>query len=140
MTPCSETANGSANTACSSVIVSGTRKSIEGCAGISSPNPPGTSLHIPVWIPGAIGPTPKDQHWLRSPAAQAGHSSVTPRGAHVSHGLSTTRSPTSSPTASGPSETTSATTSCPITWGNDTKFFIGLSRNDPDRSGDVKLA
>ncbi len=74
--PCSDTANGSAKTACSSVIESGTLNSIESCAGISSPKPPGTSLHMPVWMPGARSPFANDQHWLRSPAAHAGQIGV----------------------------------------------------------------
>ena len=125
---CSDTANGSANTATSSVTPSGTRKSIESSAGMSVAHPPVASLDVPVWIPGAMGGSRKLQHRLRSPAAQAGHTGDTPRGSHESHGLSTTRSPTSKPSASGPSATTSATTSCPSTCGNDVKSTIGLSR------------
>lgn len=43
--------------------------------------------------------------------------------------------------APGPTATTSATTSWPITWGEDTKFLIGFSRNRGSaRSGSAKLA
>src|SRR5215207_6197848 len=127
VTECRLTANGSANTASSSGTSSGTLKSCVSWAGISCAYPPLASRDVPVWMPGAIGPTPKLQHKLRSPASHAGQIGSTPRGRHDSHGFSTTRSPTSRPSASGPSATTSATTSCPSTCGSEKKPFIGLS-------------
>ena len=53
------TANGSANTASSSGTESGTRNSIESWAGMSGAYPPLASRDVPMWIPGAIGPTAK---------------------------------------------------------------------------------
>ena len=64
VTECSDTANGSANTATSSGIESGTLWSIESCAGMSSAYPPLMSRHVPMWIPGEIGPAAKLQHRL----------------------------------------------------------------------------
>ena len=73
-----------------------------------------------------MSPSPNEWHWLRSPASHAGQTGDTPRVTHVSHGLRATRSPGSSPSASGPTATTSAITSWPMTWGIETKFFIGF--------------
>ena len=53
-------------------------------------------------MPGLIVPAVKLQHRLRSPATQAGHRGVMPRGAHDSHGLSTTRWPDLEPLGLGP--------------------------------------
>ncbi len=127
MTACSDTANGSAKTATSSGIESGTGKSIDGCAGMRFAQPPGTSLDVPMWMPGASGGVWKFQQRLRSPTSHAGQIGDTPRGTHDSHGLSTTRSPISTPSASGPSATTSVTTSWPSTCGIDENSRIGLS-------------
>src|SRR5262249_31292033 len=127
VTECRLTANGSAKTASSSGTSSGTLNSCVSCAGMSWAYPPLASFEVPVWRPGAIGPTPKLQHRLRSPASHAGQIGSTPRGRHESQGFSTTRSPTSRPSASGPSATTSATTSCPSTCGSEKNPFIGLS-------------
>ena len=81
---------------------------------------------MPMWMPGASGPSVKCQQSDRSPTSQAGHTGEIPRGAHDSQGLSTTRSPTERPSASAPTSTTSATTSCPSTCGNEVKSIIGL--------------
>ncbi len=101
---------------------------------MSSANPPVASLDTPVWMPGLIVPSVKLQHRLRSPASQAGQAGTIPRGAHDSHGLSTTRWPTSTPPASGPSAVTSATTSCPSTWGNEQNPLMALSLSPPKSS------
>src|SRR6478752_5056268 len=90
---CNDTANGSANTASSSGTLSGTLCNCDGCAGMSSAYPPFPSFDVPMWMPGAIGPTPNDQHKLKSPTSHAGQIGDTPRGAQESQGLSTTRSP-----------------------------------------------
>src|ERR1700693_1937193 len=50
-----------------------------------------------------------------------------PRGAHDSHGFSTTRWPTSRPGTPGPTSATSATTSWPRMVGNVNRFAKGLS-------------
>jgi hypothetical protein len=55
----SDTANGSAITACSSDNPSGTGNSIDVCAGNRSAYPPVASREVPVWMPGAIGPSRK---------------------------------------------------------------------------------
>src|SRR5438128_3024055 len=115
VTECSDTANGSANTATSSGSSSGTLNSIDGCAGMRFAQPPLTSLEVPMWMPGFNGGVWKLQQRLRSPASHAGQIGDTPRGTHDSHGLSTTRSPSATPSASGPSATTSVTTSWPST-------------------------
>ena len=57
-----------------------------------------------------------------------------PRGAHDSHGFSTTRWPTSKPSASGPSSATSATTSWPITCGNEQSPLMALSLSPSPKS------
>ena len=105
-----------------------------------SANPPLTSAHMPMWIPGANEPFPNEWHWLRSPASHAGQTGDTPRVTHVSHGLRATRSPGSSPSASGPTATTSAITSWPITWGIETKFFIGFCCMPAALAGSIRLA
>ena len=99
---CRDTANGSANTACSSSIASGTAKSIVEWAGISSAYPPVASLETPVWMPALMSPVVKLQQRLTSPAAQAGQSGLDARVVRsVSQGLSTTRWPTSKPSCLG---------------------------------------
>jgi hypothetical protein len=119
VTEWSETAKGSARTACSSLRESEMGKSIDSWAGRYSANPPGASREVPVWMPGARGPSVKCQQRLRSPAAHDPHSGVIPRGRHESHGLSTTRCPTSSRETPLPTSATSATTSCPNTVGDE---------------------
>ncbi|HET6953805.1 MAG TPA: hypothetical protein VFI47_25805 [Acidimicrobiales bacterium] len=135
----SETAHGSARMARSSSRASGTGNSMVEWAGISSAKPPVASRATPVWRPVLIGPVVKLQHRLRSPASQAGQTGDTPRGAHDSQGLRTTRWPTSKPLASGPNSTTSATTSWPGTWGNEHRPLSALSLS-PSKSPRTCLA
>ena len=90
-----DTENGSASTAASSVTSSGTGMSMEEWAASCSAQAPGAPVTTPMWTPGPMSPLVKDQHRLRSPAWQGGHRGVMPRGAQLSHGLSTTRWPTS---------------------------------------------
>jgi hypothetical protein len=61
---CRDTENGSANTAISSGIESGTRNSMLSWAGINSAYPPVTSADTPVWMPGLMSPSAKLQHRL----------------------------------------------------------------------------
>ena len=90
--------------------------------------------------PGLMSPLVNDQHRLTSPTWQGGHRGVMPRGAQLSHGLSSTRCPTSTPSASGPRATTSATTSWPGTWGSEEKAAIGLSMSPSWKSPSTSLA
>ena len=46
-----DTDHGSASTATSSSMASGTGMAIDSCAGSSSANPPVASLALPVWMP-----------------------------------------------------------------------------------------
>ena len=64
MIACSDTENGSANTASSSGIESGTANSMLSWAGINSAYPPVTSADTPVWMPGLMSPSVKLQHRL----------------------------------------------------------------------------
>ena len=137
---CIETAKGSARTASSSGMSSGTGISIESCAASNSAHAPGASVVTPTCTPGPRLPDVKLQHRLSLPATHAGHGGSTPRGAQVSHGLRTTRSPISTPSARGPTSTTSATTSCPGTWGSDEKADMGLSMSPSPKSPMTSLA
>src|SRR5581483_11948555 len=128
---CSDTENGSASTATSSGIESGTGNSIDSWAGRYSAKPPGASFELPLWMPGASRPSPKFQHKLRSPASHAGHTGEMPRGAHDSHGLSTTRWPTCRRVTSVPTADTSPMTSWPSTCGNEMSAVIALSVGSP---------
>ena len=135
-----ETEKGSASTAASFEMPSGTGISMESCAASCSAQAPGAPVMTPTWTPGPRSPLVKLQHRLRSPAWQGGHSGVMPRGAQVNQGLRTTRWPTSSPRASGPRATTSATTSCPGTWGSEEKAAMGLSMSPVLKSPSTSLA
>lgn len=61
---CSDTENGSASTATSSDMSSGTGKTMRRWAGRSSAKPPVASDELPVWMPGARRPSQKLQHTL----------------------------------------------------------------------------
>ncbi len=135
-----ETEKGSASTAASSEMASGTGISMESWAASCSAHAPGAAVMTPTWTPGPRSPLVKLQHRLRSPATQGGHGGSMPRGPQVSHGLSTTRWPTSRPRASGPRATTSATTSWPGTWGSEEKAAIGLSMSPVLKSPSTSLA
>ena len=135
-----ETEKGSASTAASSEMPSGTGISMESCAASCSAQAPGAPVMTPTCTPGPRSPFVKLQQRLRSPAWQGGQSGSMPRGAQVNHGLSTTRWPTSSPRASGPRATTSATTSCPGTCGSEEKAAMGLSMSPVLKSPSTSLA
>ena len=64
MIACKDTENGSAKTASSSGIDSGTLNSMLSWAGINSAYPPVTSADTPVWMPGLMSPSVKLQHRL----------------------------------------------------------------------------
>ena len=134
-----DTEKGSASTAASSDTSSGTGKSIDEWAASPSAQAPGAPVTTPMWTPGPMSPLVNDQHRLRSPAWQGGHSGEIPRGAQLSQGLSTTRCPTSTSRAAGPRETTSATTSCPGTWGSEENAAIGLSMSPSSNSPRTSL-
>ncbi len=135
-----DTEKGSARTAASSEMPSGTGINMESCAASCSAQAPGAPVVTPTCTPGPRSPLVKLQHRLRSPAWQGGQGGSMPRGPQVSQGFSTTRWPTSSPRASGPSAVTSATTSCPGTWGSDEKAAIGLSMSPVLKSPSTSLA
>ena len=86
-----DTEKGSASTAASSVTSSGTGISIDEWAASCSAQAPGAPVTTPMWTPGPMSPVVNDQHRLTSPAWHGGHSGLIPRGAQLSHGLSTTR-------------------------------------------------
>ncbi len=134
-----DTEKGSASTAASSEMSSGTGKSMDEWVANSSAQAPGAPVTTPMWTPGLMSPLVNDQHMLRSPAWHGGHRGVIPRGAQLSQGLSTTRWPTSTPRASGPRATTSATTSWPGTWGSEEKAAIGLSMSPSWKSPEHQL-
>ena len=62
------TEKGSAMTAASSEMSSGTGMSIESWAAISSAQAPGAPVITPMWTPGPRSPLVNDQHRLTSPA------------------------------------------------------------------------
>ena len=86
-----DTEKGSASTAASSEMPSGTGMSMESCAASCSAQAPGAPVITPTWTPGPRSPLVKLQQRLRSPAWHGGHGGSMPRGPQVSHGLSTTR-------------------------------------------------
>ena len=61
---CSDTANGSASTATSSGMASGTGMAISLWAGRRSANPPVASDELPVWMPAVMRPSLKFQQRL----------------------------------------------------------------------------
>src|SRR2546428_500911 len=54
--PCSDTENGSASTACSSLTPAGTGMHIDSCAGTRGAKPPVALLLLPLWMPGGRMP------------------------------------------------------------------------------------
>ena len=123
---CSETENGSASTAASSLISSGIGIHCDSCAGTRGANPPVAVALFPVWMPGAADPRAVFTHCARSPSSHHSHSG-TPRVAHESHGFSTTRSPIRRCATPGPTSSITPTTSCPSTCGHEIIAVIGLS-------------
>ena len=68
-----ETAKGSASTAASFEMPSGTGISMESWAASNSAQAPGAPVSTPRWTPGPRSPLVKLQHMLRSPAWHGGH-------------------------------------------------------------------
>ena len=127
-TPCSDTENGSASTACSSRTPSGIGMHIDSCAGTNGAKPPVAALLLPVWMPGGITP-------LREVAADRVLADLA-LGARRRDAARTAREPgiqhdpiARLPRRARPDRRARSvpTTSCPSTCGNEMSAVIGLS-------------
>ena len=136
---CSDTANGSAKTASSSVIESGTANSIESWAGHQLGVPAGGVGRHPGVDPGgdvAVGEVPA-QAVVAGLAGRAQRRRC--RGGRTTARVEHDPLPHLEPRASGPSSTTSATTSWPITWGNEQNPPMALSVSPSPKSRRICL-